>query len=290
MQRSPRSPARALPLALLLGSWLLGPLTGCAQRADTFRAPPLSPCAEGEAPLGPLRVASYNIRAGLSSSLEDIARDLEALDADVVALQEVDRESERSGGIDQAAWLGERLGMDRVYAAAREEPGGDFGVALLSRLPLSEAERIELEGGVFSLEPRVAVLGAVCTKGGPVRIVGVHADILPWASEAQARALSVRIHEHVGEGVVLAGDLNATPEWSAPRILTTLGLVDVFTRFGAPPTFTGDPFGRRIDYLLLDAPLAAAATDARVLESRASDHLPLFVDLDLDRRAELASR
>ncbi|MCH2154165.1 MAG: gluconate 2-dehydrogenase subunit 3 family protein [Phycisphaerales bacterium] len=56
-----------------------------------------------------IRVATYNIKHGRGMDgtidLERTAATLEALKADLIALQEVDDQARRSGGVDQAAWL-----------------------------------------------------------------------------------------------------------------------------------------------------------------------------------------
>lgn len=96
-----------------------------------------------------------------ASDLEALARSLERMDADVIALQEVDRHLRRSGGVDQSGWLARRLSMEHVFAPAllgdpdgtwtaapARDPGGpSYGVALLSRHPILASYRLRLPGG-----------------------------------------------------------------------------------------------------------------------------------------------
>ncbi|HZD70859.1 MAG TPA: endonuclease/exonuclease/phosphatase family protein, partial [Actinomycetes bacterium] len=111
-----------------------------------------------------LRAVTWNTRGcrtreGDRVDLDLTAATLRSLDADLVALQEIDREQRRSGGADQARALGDALGMGWRYAPAllgpadqperwrRAGPGGDpggpaYGIALLSRLELEEVETI----------------------------------------------------------------------------------------------------------------------------------------------------
>ena len=74
------------------------------------------------------RILSYNVRAGRgldgSPALDRQAAVIRALAPDVVALQEVDRCTQRSGGIDQAAALAESTGMHAVFARAIDFEGG----------------------------------------------------------------------------------------------------------------------------------------------------------------------
>ena len=261
---------RTLSVALIL------PLAGtvaCAAPDNSFVAPTLSACDGAEAP-EKLRVVTWNIRATLSSSLDEIGDVLADLDADVIALQEVDRVTNRTGHVDQAGELANRLGMNHAYAAARKEGDGDFGVALLSRLPFSDANPVELPGS-NALERRVALDAGLCLGDHTLRTVTVHADVFPWAGEENARFLANHIEESSGDGVVVAGDLNASPFDAAVDAFLDLGLKDVIQNFQEGPTFAD----RRIDYVLIDEPLDSTVVDGRVKDTDASDHRPLFVDL-----------
>ncbi|MDP2342432.1 MAG: endonuclease/exonuclease/phosphatase family protein [Deltaproteobacteria bacterium] len=260
------------PLAVVLILPLAGTVA-CAAPDNTFIAPAMSAC-DGSAPPEKMRIVTWNIRSTKSSSLDTIGDVLQGLDADVIALQEVDRDAPRTGTVDQAAELADRLGMTHAYAAARKEGSGDFGVALLSRLPFASANPIELPGD-NALERRVALDTSLCFGDHTVRAVTVHADVFPWAGEENARYLANQIEESAGEGVVVAGDLNASPLDLAVDAFLDLGLKDVIKDFNEAPTFSD----RRIDYVLMDEPLGNTAVDGHVEDTDASDHRPLAIDL-----------
>src|SRR5438105_7810921 len=86
----------------------------------------------------PLRIATYNVHScrGLDRRTrpERTAAVLRAIDADIVALQEVIGPGSNSGG--HAEELGAALGMGWVMAPARHVRGHQFGNAVLSRLPI----------------------------------------------------------------------------------------------------------------------------------------------------------
>ena len=105
-----------------------------------------------------MRVATFNLLHGLDVrsrqiDLDAAAEAIDKLDADVVAVQEVDRGLGRSGELDQVAELAARLGRTGVFApallgdptlrwirgpGADPDPGGPaYGIGLLSRLPLT---------------------------------------------------------------------------------------------------------------------------------------------------------
>jgi endonuclease/exonuclease/phosphatase family metal-dependent hydrolase len=77
-----------------------------------------------------LTVATWNIYGGRTwegtrVDLELTLATLRRLDADLVAVQEVDRDQARSHGTDQARLLGEALGMEWRYAPALLGTPGD---------------------------------------------------------------------------------------------------------------------------------------------------------------------
>ncbi|MEW5852359.1 MAG: endonuclease/exonuclease/phosphatase family protein [Myxococcota bacterium] len=262
---------------LALVACALAPLS--CQHAGTFVRPALTECGDG-ALERPLRVVSYNIRAGLSSSLYEVANVIQEMDPDVLALQEVDRDVMRSGSVDQAQYLADTLGYHYAFAAAIRRDGGEYGVALFSRLPFQRAERVQLSAPV-SNEPRVAIDATVCAGNKPLRVLAVHADVWPWSGTQHARELSEYVEPSVGQGVIVAGDLNATPDWPGPAALRHAGLNDLIAEFGGGSTFVGDPLKRRLDYIFVDGPLRARARAAGVINRRASDHLPIFAEIDL---------
>ncbi len=251
-------------------------LTACAPASTAFVSSALEPC-EGTAvgSTQALRVVSFNIRSGLSSSMTAVGDLLAELEPDVVALQEVDVGVQRTGRLDQAAVLAERLGMKRVFAGAIKRGGGDYGVALLSRFPITRAERIELRSGA-ALEPRVAIDASVCVNGREVRVVSVHADMFPWSAEANSRDLARALAARSLTPAIVAGDLNATPGEQGVAALLGAGLVDVLKGRDEGRTFLGS--SRRLDYILADEGLDLQVTAAGRIESAVSDHVPVFAE------------
>ena len=268
---------------LIAGAAVLLGTVACATPSKVFLTPPMVACgtAAPGAEQPSVRVVSYNIRSGLSSSIHDIGDVLQSLDADVVALQEVDVGVKRSGRINQAKVLADRLGYQYVFAATIKRGGGDYGIALLSRLPISRVDRIDLKaGGAF--EPRVAIDADLCVDGRPLRVIATHADVFPWSATANARTLARHIGATRGKWVLVAGDLNATPAADAPRSLESRGLFDLVGRLAEGPTFLGAGSPRRIDYIFVDHDLLAGASDAGRLDATGiSDHIPVFADLKL---------
>jgi endonuclease/exonuclease/phosphatase family metal-dependent hydrolase len=268
----------------------------------------LGPAAAGSAAdPGPhgvqLRVATYNIHAGIgadgSLDLARTARTLRALRADVIGLQEVDRHwSTRSDWRDQAHDLGEALGM-RVFFApiysldppTAGEPRREYGLAVLSRLPLLDADNHEITrlstqdpDPVPALAPGFPEV-VVRARGVPVHVYATHLDYRtdPEIRRRQvADTLRILGTDPPGSRQVLVGDLNAPPE--APE-LTPLwaDLTDMWSTLGDGPgfTFPAPVPVRRIDYVSVSS--AVSPVRVGVPASSASDHLPVVADLVVHR-------
>jgi len=171
------------------------------------------------APKAPLRIVSYNIHHGEGMDkkvdLKRIAKVIEAQHPDLVALQEVDKNCRRSGYRDLAKELGELLGMEYRFGKAIDLKGGEYGCAVLSRLPI---QKTELHMLPESDEQRAALEVVVDHHGSPLSFVSVHLERNAGPqrgeqSKALAEILGVRQHP-----VFLAGDFNAA-RWEEPMLV-----------------------------------------------------------------------
>ena len=239
-----------------------------------------------------LRVATYNIQAG-AGDLRRIADEIKAMDADLVALQEVDVHwHPRSGFADQATELGKMLGVAVRFApiyrmaGAQGRPPREFGVALLSKLRIESWDNDSLTRlSTQEAQPTPArmpgLLRAVVNfRGTRVRVLTAHLDYRsdPAIRRAQVEEI-VRVLGESSGPTILAGDLNATPE--------ALELQPLFRRLmdswqpskGPGYTYPAIAPAKRIDYVLYSDPFVLV--EARVAESAAADHRPVIVSLRL---------
>lgn len=93
----------------------------------------------------PLKVMTYNIRA-CDFGLKKIITTLKAADADIIALQEVDKFVKRTGRVDQPMKISQALGMYYTFRKHFSYQGGEFGLALLSRYRIDQVKRIKVKG------------------------------------------------------------------------------------------------------------------------------------------------
>jgi endonuclease/exonuclease/phosphatase family metal-dependent hydrolase len=281
-----RRAALALPALLALA---------CAPAAVPLPAP-----APGG---GTLRVVTYNIHHGEGRDrrvdLPRIAEVLRAAEPDVVALQEVDRWTQRSGGVDQLAELAGMLGMHAEFGKAMDYQGGEYGVAVLSRWPLEGAENRALPWSQ-ELEPRTALTVRFRVgEGGPlVRLTSTHLDNSrdPEEKLAQARFLNELLAPGETGAGILAGDFNARSGTDVIQVLEqewTIAWPDGGPPPPAPPAPPASPDaaqrgggqqqrrGPRGDLVLLRPLGRWAAIESRSLEDNgASDHRPVLTVLE----------
>jgi len=253
-----------------------------------------------------MRVATFNILHGRSLtddqvSVEALARAVRSLDADVLALQEVDRNQPRSHGADLTAVAAEAMGAvdHRFVAALSGSPGATwvaatgveqpdaaaYGIALLSRHPVTAWQIVRLPAlpapvpmkfsgsrlpELVRDEPRVAVAAQVETPEGALTVANTHLSFIRWWNRRQLRHL-VRSLATARRPLLLTGDLNM----GAARAASLTGLRSL----AAHPTFPVNEPREQLDHVLADGPVRVDASAARRLAL--SDHQALVVDLTL---------
>lgn len=253
-----------------------------------------------------MRLATFNILHGRSPAdgrvdIDRFAESIQVIDADVLALQEVDRNQPRSHFIDLTAVAATAMGA-RSYRfapalagtpgsawvpALGTEPAGTatYGNALLSRYPVDRWQTLRMTAlparvpmrqpgrkGITLMreEPRVALLGRVDTPMGPVTAVAAHlAFVLGW-SRVQLRRL-VRQVADLPDPLVLMGDLNMTGEQASA--------ISGHRSLGAAATFPAAHPVRQLDHVLLRGAAARVST-AHAVHLPVSDHRAFVVDID----------
>ncbi|MBE0535978.1 MAG: endonuclease/exonuclease/phosphatase family protein [Phycisphaerae bacterium] len=232
-----------------------------------------------------ITVLTYNIYHGEDaaggSNLDAVAGIINTFRPDLVALQEVDEKTTRVKGLDLTAELAERTGMEGRFGKAMDYAGGGYGVAVLSRLPIVGEANHPLPHGT-GVEPRTALGVEVrLPDGRRVLFVSTHLDHKRDPKDRLAQAAVAReLFADADTPVILAGDLNATPDSE------TLALFMPEWQWTAgrdpQPTFPADEPNRTIDYILIKPAERWRVVETRVIEEKvASDHRPVLAILEL---------
>jgi endonuclease/exonuclease/phosphatase family metal-dependent hydrolase len=278
-------------------------LLGAALAAALAPLPLATPAGASEpagsaAPPVALRVATYNIHVGAGEdNVFDLARTagaIRALNADVVGLQEVDVHwGDRSRFVDEAQDLAERLGMQAFFAPIYDfdpltarAPRRQYGVAVLSRYPILEAENheiIRLSTQVPNPVPAPAPGFAEVTvnvRGAHVHVYSTHLD---YRADPTVRRMQVAdtldILAADSGPKVLVGDLNAEP--GAPELAALWqDLRDTAPTGGK--TYPATNPVKRVDVISVSPDITVAGT--QTVATTASDHRPVVTDLLLHQR------
>jgi beta-N-acetylhexosaminidase len=272
---------------------ILGLAAGCAPQTTTQSpaSPPAPATPAAAAALDPVRVLVFNIHAGKDADGTDnlvrVAGVIRSVEADLVLLQEVDRGTRRSGGVDQLAVLERLTGYHGAFGRTLDYDGGLYGIAMLARWPIASDTLVQLPveppqaraGGVY--EPRGAHVGLVTGPRGGIGVVNTHMDA---GRDDHYRRQEVETVIRVADELraahrftVVGGDFNAEPGSAVIDRMAAAGWVDAWAACGtgAGDTFPAHEPVKRIDYLFLPPDLTCE--HAEVLAMTTSDHRPLLV-------------
>ncbi len=233
-----------------------------------------------------LTIVSYNIHHGNPPAKPDII-DLDAIvnviaaqKPDLVALQEVDVNIKRSGNINQAEYLAEKLNMHFYFAKAIDHDGGDYGVAVLSKYPIEEQNTLKfsrIEGR--KAEDRVlAIVTVKLNSGKKIKFASTHLD---HVKDDALRLIQVSEIEQYAKkekkSFIVAGDFNAVPTSATIQLLDK-----TFTRTCTDCGFTIPVVTpkRTIDFVTFKQSKKISVLHHEVIqEHEASDHLPIVAKI-----------
>ena len=230
-----------------------------------------------------ITAVTYNIRHGVGMDdalrLERTAATLRPLEADFIALEEVDRNVRRSGSVDQAKLLGDLLGMKAAFGPFMDYQDGEYGLAILSKHPIVRSTALRLPDGN---EPRVALLVQVTLPNGdPLTVVSVHFD---WVSDdgfrfAQAKVLAATL-DTLSTPYLLMGDFNDEPGSRTIRLFER-GAMEAEKPREGHLTFPAAPAPvKEIDFVFVSPAMRWRVDSVAVVDERmASDHRPVMARL-----------
>ncbi len=230
-----------------------------------------------------LRLMTYNVHhcEGVDGKLdiERIASIINQQNCDLVALQEIDRQTRRSQNVDQLAKLAELTGMKPFFGKAIDYNGGEYGVAVLSKLPVIAHKTWPLPSGP-KREQRVALEVAVQPEGREAFVfVCTHLDHSSGENDRSQQTAAIR--KLFGAGprqAILAGDFNASI--TKPEMMTVAEKWTDVDSAKLTPTIPVAKPTLKIDYIFIQQDSPWRVVSASVLnEPIASDHLPLVATL-----------
>ncbi|NIW04255.1 MAG: EEP domain-containing protein [Gammaproteobacteria bacterium] len=246
-----------------------------------------------------LRLLSYNIQAGVGTqryheyvthgwkhllphrqqrdnlgNIGDLVRCF-----DLVGLQEVDGGSLRSGFMDQTEYLAQLSSFPHWYTQTNRRLGkiAHHSLGVLSRIPFAHIEEVRLPGAIPGRGALMLRLGG---EANPLIVTVVHLALGRRARRLQIAHLGRLLRDY--RYVVLMGDLNCGA--NSPEFRDLLDATRLCRLPLADNTFPSWRPVRGIDHVLASPGLRVVG--AEVLSMKASDHLPIAVELEIP--AEIA--
>lgn len=243
-----------------------------------------------------LRVMTYNIHSCVGidgkNRPERVARVINRFDPDFVGVQEVDCHRRRSGTVDQALAIGERLEMDHVFHALLEEDMEKYGIGVFSKYPFEIRRKdILTPAGKGRLHEARGAIWTTSELPGlpPLHFINTHFGLSRRERHEQMEKLLGA--DWIGavpedEPLVVCGDFNSG---SRSEVMTPLGrrLRDVRSLLpGARrlPTFPSVVPLLGLDHVFVSPhfTVRTLATPRNPNARLASDHLPLCVEITLE--------
>jgi endonuclease/exonuclease/phosphatase family metal-dependent hydrolase len=279
--------------ALLSLGRLTGFLTEPALRADDIHTIIGRPTAVAAPAVLPDRLAlvSWNLERGVRFA--GVLDTLKKLNADVLLLQEVDRDCDRSGRRDVAADLAAALGMNWIFAGEFQEIGEGttsraalHGQAILSRYPITDpgvlvfAEQARLRWRLNPVQPRRGGRMALRARTGAMLVYSAHLESGDNDS-LRRKQLDEMVRDQQREAqpaerVVLAGDFN-NPPLAQSSMFGAIRAERFIDSHGATPRLTSISRTYPIDWIFVKN-LAFADSNVYMVEG-VSDHFPVVASV-----------
>ncbi len=248
-----------------------------------------------EAPYGRhVRLLSYNIQVGIASTrfrdylteswkhvlphsrlYDNLSRIARAIsDFDIVALQEVDAGSLRSGFVNQTEFLAKKAGFPfwhhhtnrRLGKIARHSNG------LLSRFRAMDITNHKLPG---RLPGRGVMVVRYGHRDNPLVLLILHMALGARARQRQFEFIAGLVNRY--QHVVVMGDLNCQPDSNEMRFL--LSATDLCEPLHGLKTYPSWRPMRTLDHILTSPSLKVH--DVHVMQHLLSDHLPIATEIIL---------
>ena len=229
-----------------------------------------------------LKVASYNIRKAVGLDWRRrparVLGVLNEIDADIVALQEVDRRfGSRNTALDPEL-IEHETDYQAIRFSHRPQSLGYHGNVVLARKSIRVVEARPM--ALPHLEPRGAAVADLDTDGTRLRIVGMHLGLTRKWRQLQTESIVAELRALEGNmPTILMGDLNE-PDLKS-------GVLRAFeqrhTIAACGPSFHASMPVFTLDRIIVteDIAIAESGVHLTALSREASDHLPIWAKVTL---------
>lgn len=231
-----------------------------------------------------LHILCYNIHHANPPSrpdfidLQAIANVIKQQQPHLVALQEVDVHTMRSGkSSNQAQELARLTGMKAFFAKAIDYEGGEYGVAILSKLPMEEMKNTPLPtaDGTGGEHRTLATAVFTLPQGNKIVFACTHLDLQRQDTNRFLQINKiVEVLQPEKLPVVIAGDFNSVPSTPVIKKLDEFFTRTCITNCGFTVPVINP--SKTIDFIAVKPGAAFNVIEHQVIDEKyASDHLPV---------------
>ncbi|MDE0730479.1 MAG: endonuclease/exonuclease/phosphatase family protein [Longimicrobiales bacterium] len=270
--------------------------------------------AEDSKPKKTLTVLTYNIY-GARTGVDRIAKVIQTVNPDLVALQEVDHNAVRSKRLDQTKELARLTGLNYyiyeatgTYPEINQDPykknhpalagpeglyartigeDGFRGIAVLSRYPIVRQRIVPLPGGYHPRDLIVATIQFPTSENKTREITFISTHLSVNSREARLRSVELigQTAKNTKHPVLLAGDMNALPNSQTLKALYSQGWLNpaIDKPIQTIPVKAEAKNARQIDYVFqFNSKWKTLKAGTENSDRTASDHLPYLVTFQID--------
>jgi len=228
---------------------------------------------------------TYNIHVGVGMDkkldLQRIADVIKHEHPDLVGLQEVDRGVQRTEGKDEIAELAKLTLMDYTFAHNLDYQGGQYGVAILSRSLIQKIDHRMYENK-REAERRGLIRVEVDFAGRTLNFATTHLDYQQEDGRLFETEQMLKFLAEVKGPLIVVGDFNDEPTGSAYKLmLTKFDDSWIIKGKGNGLSYPADKPAKRIDYIFCRTGDGLWAKKAWVVDTLASDHIPVVADIEV---------
>lgn len=244
-----------------------------------------------------LKILSYNIHKGFTIGnrdfiLEQIRLALRETNADILFLQEVlgDHQDEKRRVPDwktaiQFEYIADSMWPHYAYGKNAVYPEGHHGNAILSKFPIIEWQNFSISTNRFEQRGLLKTRIMIPQLEKQLLLCNTHLDLTQNGRDQQTEMLIKHMSPEKDCPWVLVGDFNDWNKKISPRIESSLGATEVFRALNGkyPPTFPSFFPILSLDRVFVHKlkPVKAQALKEAHWKNL-SDHLPLYVEIDLE--------
>ena len=226
------------------------------------------------------KIASYNVRnaKGMDNitDFDRISKVINDMDADAVAIQELDSATVRSNNLVVLDELAKRTNMHASFIGSINYKGGKYGNGILTKeKPLSQKG--------YKLPGKEEIRSLLIVELENFVLCCTHLSLTESDRKESINLIKKHTEKFNSKPVFLAGDLNTKPDSDEIKNLISSWIpLSDFTK----PTFPSDNPDRTIDYILLkpNDMFKTYVIDSKVVkETIASDHRPIWAEVEIER-------